>query len=241
MAERASQLTRDMAVTRPPALPTDKRVRPLVLLHRERTVIMGELVVLNVSAARLRQAENAEAAVHREFADLSSAEIDAVANWARTPIGEPPSPDQKLRRALAEKLAAAQSAAATARGAAQDIGQHTAELNQRLIAINVEIEVAVLDAVELEFANVCRQNSEVVDLFRKSSLRISGLCSFLSTEGRRLNDRADTEASKRYLARAEALAAAASKLPKPDVSQVEIAAAANEWGRHVADLRKGSS
>jgi hypothetical protein len=32
---------------------------------------------------------------------------------------------------------------------AQEIGQHTAELNQRLIAINVEIQVAVLDAVNL--------------------------------------------------------------------------------------------
>jgi hypothetical protein len=103
-------------VTRPPALPTDKPVSPLARLHRERTVIMGELAVLNVSAARLRQAENAEAAVHREFADLSSSEIDAVANWARSPIGEPPPPDQKLRRALAEKLAATQSAAAVAKG-----------------------------------------------------------------------------------------------------------------------------
>jgi hypothetical protein len=230
-----------MAVTRTPALPTDRPVSPLAHLHRERTVKMGELAVLNVAAARLRQAENAEAAVHREFADLSSAEIDAVAKWAKTPIGEPPPPDRKLRRALAEKLAAAQSAAATARGAAQDIGQHTAELNQRLIAINVEIEVAVLDAVELEFAEVCRQNTDVVDLFRKSSLRIFGLCSFLSTEGRRLNDRTETEAGKRYLARAEALAVAANKLPQPGVSQVEIAAPANEWGRHVADLRKGSS
>src|SRR5450432_3513128 len=155
-------------MARPPALPTDKPVSPLARLHRERTVIMGELAVLNVSAARLRQTENAEAAVHREFADLSSSEIDAVANWAKSPIGEPPPPDQKLRRALAEKLAVAQSAAAAAKAnaKAQDIGQHTAELNQRLIAINVEIEVAVLDAVELEFANVCRQNSEVVDLFR---------------------------------------------------------------------------
>jgi hypothetical protein len=204
---------------------------------------MGELAVLDVAAARLRQAENAEAAVHREFADLSSSEIDAVANWAKSPIGEPPPPDQKLHRVLAEKLAAAQSAAAAAKdnANAQDIGRHTAELNQRLIAINVEIEVAVLDAVELEFADVCRQNTDVVDLLRKSSLRIFGLCSFLSTEGRRLNDRTDTEAGKRYLARAEALAAAANKLPKPGVSQVEIAAAANEWGRHVADLRKGSS
>src|ERR1700704_1970181 len=155
-----------MAVTRPPALSTDKPVSPLARLHRERTVIMGELAVLNVSAARLRHAENAEAAVHLEFADLSSSEIDAVANWARSPIGEPPPPDQKLRRALAEKLAAAESAAAAAKGAAQDIRQHTAELNQRLIAINVEIEVAVLDAVELEFADVCRQNTDVVDLLQ---------------------------------------------------------------------------
>jgi hypothetical protein len=228
-----------MAVTRPPALPTDKRVRPLVLLHRERTVIMGELAVLNASAARLRQAENAEAAVHREFADLSSSEIDAVANWARSPVGKPPPPDQKLRRALADKLAAAQSATAAAKGVAQDIRQHTAELNQRLITVNLEIEVAVLDAVELEFADVCRQNADVADLLRNSNLRIFGLCSFLSTEGRRLNG-TDTEAGKQYLARAEALTAAANKLPKPGVSQVEIAVAANEWGRHVADLRKGS-
>jgi hypothetical protein len=42
------------------------------------------------------------------------------------------------------------------------------------------------------------------------------------------------------LARAEALATAANNLPKPAVSQVEIAAAANEWGRHVVDLRKES-
>jgi hypothetical protein len=106
---------------------------------------------------------------------------------------------------------------------------------------NVEIEVAILDAMELEFVDICRQNTDVVDLLRKSSLRIFGLCSFLSTEGRGLNDRTDTEAGKRYLARAEALASTANKLAKSGVSQVEIAAAANEWGRHVADLRKGSS
>jgi hypothetical protein len=61
-----------------------------------------------------------------------------------------------------------------------------------------------------------------------TSHRIFGLCSFLSTEGRRLNDRTDTEAGKRYSARAEALAAAAGKLPEPGVSQIEIAAAAKE-------------
>jgi hypothetical protein len=232
------------AVTKPPALPTDKPVTPLERLHAERAVLMGELAVLNASAARLRQTANAEASVHREFADMSSAEIDAVSAWAKAGcIGDPPAPDQKHRRALAEKLAAAQSAAAAAaaKGAGQDIDQQIADLNQRLIAINVEIEVGVLDAVELEFAAVCRQNTAFVELLRKSSLSIFGLCSFLSTESRRLNDRADNEAGKRYLARAEALAAAANKLPKPGVSQIEIAAAANEWGRHVADLRKGSS
>jgi hypothetical protein len=35
-----------MAVTRPPALPTDKPVSPLARLHRERTVIMGSLPFL---------------------------------------------------------------------------------------------------------------------------------------------------------------------------------------------------
>ena len=92
---------------------------------------MGELAVLNASAARLRQAENAEAAVHREFADLSSSEIDAVANWARSPIGEPPPPNQKLRRALAEKLAAAQSAVA-ARPAGSVMG-HAAKQAPHLV------------------------------------------------------------------------------------------------------------
>jgi hypothetical protein len=226
--------------TKPPALPTDNPVTPLEQLHADRAGLTGELAVLSASSTRLRETANAEAAVLREIGEMSSAEIAAMTAWASAGCaGDPPAPDQKQRRALAEKLNAAQSAAAAAKGAGQDIDHQISVLNQRMATIAGQIEVAVLDAAELEFAEVCRQNTAFVDLLRKSSLKIFGLCSFLSTEGRRLNDRADTDGGKRYLARAEALAAAANKLPKPGVSQVEIVSAANDWARRIADLRKG--
>jgi hypothetical protein len=215
---------------------------PLERLHADRAGLTGDLAAQSAVAARLRETANAEAAVLAEIGAMGSAEIAAMTAWASGGcVGEQPVPDQKQRRALAEKLNAAQSAAAAAKGAGQDIDHQIGKLNHRLATIAGQIEVAVLDAAELEFAEVCRQNTAFVELLRKSSLKIFGLCSFLSTEGRRLNDRADTDGGKRYLARAEALAAAANKLPKPGVSQVEIVSAANDWARRIADLRKGPS
>jgi hypothetical protein len=222
------------------ALPATEPATALEQLHAERAGLTGELAVLNASSARLRQTANAEAAVLREIGEMGTAEIAAMTKWATEGChGDAPRADQQKRIALGQKLNAAQSAAAAAKGAGQDIDNQIGELNQRLRTIGGQIDAAVLDAVEAEFAEVCRQNNVITEQLRKCSLRIFGLCSFLSTEGRRLNDQANTEGGKRYLARAEQLANVANKLPKPGVAQVEIAAAANDWARHIADLRKG--
>jgi hypothetical protein len=216
-------------------------VTPLEQLLADRAGLTHSLTELNQSAARLRETGAAEAAVLAEIGELGRTEIADMTKWATEGChGDAPRSNQQKRIVLGQKLSAAQSAAAAAKGAGQDIDHQIGELNHRLATIAGQIEVAVLDAAELEFAEVCRQNTAFVELLRKSNLRIFGLCSFLSTEGRRLNDRADTDGGKRYLARAEALAAAANKLPKPGVSQVEIVSAANEWARRIADLRKGS-
>jgi hypothetical protein len=241
MAERASVFKGSaMAPATKSLTSATEPATQLAELHRDRAGLTSELAGLNASAARLRETAASEAGVLAEIGAMGSAEIVAMTTWASAGcIGDPPAPDQKQRRALAEKLATAQSAAAAAKGAGQDIDHQIGELNNRLRAIGSQIEIAVLDAAELEFAEVCRQNAAYVELLRQSSLSVFGLCSFLSTEGRRLMDRADTEGGKRHLARAEAIAATANKLPKPGVSQVEIAAAANEWARRIAALRKG--
>src|SRR5712671_2012522 len=110
---------------------------PLEQLHADRAGLASELAGLNTSSARLRETANAEAAVLREIGELGSAEIAAMTAWASSGcVGDPPAPDQKQRRALAEKLSAAQSAAAAAKGAGQDIDHQIGELNHRLATIS---------------------------------------------------------------------------------------------------------
>src|SRR3979411_1314872 len=81
-------------------------------LHADRAGLTGELAGLQASSARLRETANAEAAVLREIGEMGSAEIATMTAWASAGCaGEQPVPDLKQRRALAEKLGAAQSAA----------------------------------------------------------------------------------------------------------------------------------
>ena len=209
-------------------------------LHADRAGLAGELDILHRSAARLRDAASGEAAVLREIVEMGTTELAAMTAWATAgAAGEPPTPDLKQRRAVAERLVAAQAAAAAANGAGEDIAHQVQEMTQRIKIVTERIDAAVLDSVADEFLDLCQQNSVAVEQLRLVSLRIFGLCSYLSTEGRRRNDGADTAGGKQYLARAEQLANAANKLPKPGVSHVEIAGAADTWGRHVANLRRG--
>jgi hypothetical protein len=211
---------------------------PLERLHADRAGLTGELASLNASSARLRETANAGAAVLREIGAMGSAEIAAMTAWASAGcIGDPPTPDLKQRRGLAEKLAAAQVAAAAAKAVGADIDRQIAELNDKLRAIAAQIEKAALDGLHDEFRVLSDQHLAAIEAVRKLAARLHGLCSYLSNEGRRRLDRGDQEGGKAYLARAEALTSI--KLPNPGVTQGEIIEAANDWARRAAALNKG--
>jgi hypothetical protein len=210
----------------------------LECLHADRAGLAGELAALNASSARLRETANAEAAVLAEIGAMGSAEISAMKEWASGGcVGDQPAPDQTQRRALAEKLAAAQVAATAAKGAGSDIDAQIRQRNERFLTISAQIEKAALDAMQVEFRDLSDQHLAAVEVTRKLVAKLHGLCSFLSNEGRRLIDRGELDAGRQYLARAEALTGV--KLASPGVTQGEIIEAANDWSRRGAALRKG--
>ncbi len=214
--------------------------RALEQLHAYFASLAGELAALNTSSARLRETTNAEAAVLREIGEMGSAEIAAMTAWASAGCaGEQPAPDLTQRRALAEKLAAAAAAATSAKAAGTEIDNQISELNSRLRSISIQIEKAALDALQEDFSALNNQHLAAVEAIRKLAAKMHGLCSYLSNEGRRLIDRGDLEAGKRYLARAEALTSI--KLANPGVTQGEIIEAANDWSRRAAALNKGTA
>jgi hypothetical protein len=197
-----------------PLTPATEPGAALEQLHADRAGLTSELAALNASSARLSQTANAEASVLREIGDLGSAEIAAMTAWASGGcVGNPPTPDPQQHRVLAEKLAAAQSAAAAAKGAGQDIYHQIRQLNDQLGIINRQIENAALDALQADFRALCGQHIAAVEVSRKLTAQLHGLCSYLANEGRRLIDSGQLVAGKAYLARAEALTG--TKLPDP--------------------------
>jgi hypothetical protein len=219
--------------------PATEPTSPLERLHQARAGLTSELASLNASSARLSETANAEAAVLREIGAMGSAEIVAMTAWASAGcVGDAPAPDQKQRRALAEKLAAAQAAATAAKGAGADIDAKIAELNDRHRIIGGQIEKAALDTMQGEFSNLNDQHLAATEALRRVAAKMLGLCSHLTNEGRRRIDNGDQEGGKRYLARAEALTAI--KLASPGVTQGEIIEAANDWSRRAATLRSGA-
>ena len=223
-----------------PLTPATEPATALEQLHADRAGLTRELTGLQASSARLRETANAVAAVSAEIGAMGSAEIAAMTAWASAGcVGEQPAPDLKLRRALGEKLAAAQSAAAAAVGAGQDIDAKIANINHELAGISQAIEKATLDAMQAEFRGLGDQHLAATEAIRKLTAKLHGLCSFLSNEGRRRIDRGEHEAGKAYLARAEALTSI--KLASPGVTQGEIIEAANDWARRAAALRSGST
>lgn len=224
--------------TKPLTAPTEPAT-PLERLHAERAELTSELAALNASSARLRETANAEAAVLKEIGAMGSAEIAAVTAWASGGcVGDQPPPDLKLRRSLGEKLAAAQAAVTAAKGAGADIDQKVVVLNERLRVIGAWIEEAALDAMQAEVTDIRSEHLAAVERVRKSSVKLLGLCSYLSNEGRRRIDHGDVEGGKRYLAKAEAMNAI--KLPGGGVTQGEIIEAANDWSRLISKHRAGT-
>jgi hypothetical protein len=209
----------------------------LQTLHRDRAGLTHSLDDLNRAAAKLRETGAAEAAVLVEIGAMGSAEIAAMTAWASGGcVGDAPAPDQKQRRALAEKLAVTQAAAIAAKAAGADIDFKIAELNGLIAASDQAIEKATLDTLQVDFGDLHDQHLAAVEAIRKLAAKLHGLCSFLSNEGRRRIDNGDHEGGKRYLARAEALTTV--KLASPGVTQDEIIRAASDWSRSAAALSK---
>lgn len=227
-----------MAATAKSLTPATEPATPLERLHAERAGLTSELAVLNASSARLQETAASEAAVLREIGAMGSAEIDAMKAWASAGcVGDQPTPDQKQRRALAEKLAAAQAAAAAAKGAGADIDQKIATLNDRLRSIDAQTEQAIFDKMETEHGHIIAQYRANCEHGSKLAAQIHGLASFYGDTGRTLISRGNQDAGMKYLQLASGLTSI--KLPNPGVSRHEIEAAANEWGRRAAALRAG--
>jgi hypothetical protein len=220
------------------AVPTE----PTTALERllsDRAGLTRELAVLNASSARLKETAS-EAAVLAEIGAMGSAEIAAMTAWASGGcVGDAPAPDQKQRRALAEKLATAQTAATAAKGAGADIDHQISELNNRLHAIGAQIEQTVWDTLETDHGHIIAQYRAACEHGSQLAAKIHGLASYYGDAGRTLISHGDQDAGGKYLQRASALTNI--KLPNPGVSRHEIEAAALEWGRRAAALKGPAS
>src|SRR5258707_14968335 len=136
---------------KPATVPSTDPATALERLHADRAGFTRELAPLNASSARLNEAANAEASVLVEIDELGRAEIAQMTKWATEGChGDAPRSDQLKRIVLGQKLNAAQSAAAAAKGAGQDIGHQIVQQTERLATINAEIEQAIFDLIERE-------------------------------------------------------------------------------------------
>ena len=151
--------------------------------------------------------------------------------------GEAPHSDQQTRIRLAQKLNAAQAAAAAAKSAGADIDQKIAGLNDKLRTIGAQIDQAIFDKMETEHGHVIAEYRANCEHGSKLAAKIHGLASYFGDTGRTIISRGDQDAGTTYLQRASALTNI--KLPSPGVTRHEIEAAAHDWGRRVATLRAG--
>jgi hypothetical protein len=219
---------------------TTKPATALEMALQHRAGLAHEAERLAGVLARLQKEAAAGASLHDELAKLSALETDEMKVWASGGcVGSPPKGKHAERQAIAIKMAATSAVAAAAVNAIHDVEHQAKENRDRIAAANQLVEKAALDAMQAELVDIRSEHTAAIEQVRKSSVKILGLCSFLSNEGRRLIDRGDHDAGRRYLARAEALNAI--KLPSPGVTQGEIIAAANDWSNRAADLRNGSS
>jgi hypothetical protein len=179
--------------------------------------------------------------VLREIAAMGTADIAGMTAWASAGcIDDPPAPDLTQRRALAEKLAAAQAAAAAAKGAGQDIGDQVAQLTDQLASYDKQIDAAALDAMQAEWTEIHRQHRIAVESTRTLTAKLTGLCGYFTDQGRHLTDvRGNREAGRSYFVRAEGLATI--KLTDPGLTHFEMLEGVSFWSNRAAALIKGSA
>lgn len=220
---------------------SDKPTTALERLHGDRAGLTGELATLNAASARLHAAANAEAAVLTEIGAMGSQDIAAMTAWASGGcIGDPPTPDLKQRRALAERLAAAQAAAVTATSAGQDINHQIGLLTERLAAITAQIQTASFDAMQAEWMAIYETHRVAVESTRALTAKLGGLGAYLVEQGRDQTDiRRNPDAGRRYFQRAEVLKSV--RLTDPGITHGEVQEAVAFWSERETALRNGSA
>lgn len=205
---------------------TTEPATALEQLHADRAGLTRELAGLQASSARLRETATSEAAVLAEIEELGRIEIAQMTKWAREGChGDAPRSDQQKRIVLGQKLNAAQSAAAAATGAGQDIGHQIVQQTERLATINAEIEQAIFDLIEHEHGDVISEYVGVCERGSQLATQITGLALFYRETGN--NQRAAVIFS--------------TKLPVVSTNPREVQLAADAWGRRAAALRSGSA
>jgi hypothetical protein len=217
-----------------PAAPADPA---LEALRAERAAVAGELTKLQGAAARLRETANAETAALDAVAAFTRSEADELTAWATDgAIGEAPRSDQDQRLRLGLALSEARSARRAAEIAGTEIDHQQREAAERLFAIDRQLEQAILDMLQTEHGAIVLEYRVAAEHARALAARIHGLCHWLGEEGRRLTA-TNNQAGSQYLTRASALTDI--KLTDPGVNRMEIATAADGWGRRAATLRSG--
>jgi hypothetical protein len=213
-------------------------ITALETLLSDRAGLTRELAGLQASSARLRETATAEAGIIAEIGNVGRDEIAAMVAWASGGcVGDQPAPDQRQRRALAEKLSAAQSAATAAKAAGADIDTQISRVSEQLAINSRNLDQAIFDLLETEHGDIISQYRAVCEHGSKLAAQIHGLATYYGEAGRTLIGRGEQDAGGNYLQRASALTNI--KLPNPGVTRLEIEAAASDWGRRAATLRSG--
>ena len=223
-----------------PLTPPTEPATPLQRAIQSRTLVTDEIARLTGISARLTAEANGEAALLTQLADLGKAETAEMQAWANAgATTAAPAAKSAERQSIATKLAASRAKADAARATIADIDGQIAEQNRHLRTIGDLIEKASLEVLQEDFSALHDQHLAAVEVLRKVTAKMHGLCSYLSNQGRRLIDSGNIEGGKYYLARAETLTGI--KLASPGVTQGEIIQAAGNWSNRAAALRSGSA
>ena len=160
--------------------------------------------------------------------------------WAASGCAGPaPTGKQAERQAIALKMAGTNATAAAAIQAAHDVSHELGQVNDRLRAIDDQIEVAVLDVMHAEFMVIFDQHRIAVEGTRALTAKLTGLTSFLSNHGReQIEVRNNIPAGRRYLARSETLTG--KRFTDPGITHSEIFEGVAFWASRSAALRRGS-
>ncbi|WP_034996697.1 hypothetical protein [Beijerinckia mobilis] len=206
--------------------------------HARRLELERRLETNARAQAKLRAADDAEAAAMVEIREIADADATALRAWAADGChGNPPSPDIAARRGPAERLAAAHAAQAAVERVAGELSAEAARLRTELVSLQAQIEAAALDAARGEWREAVADACKAADGFRVAYARAIALRGLLHAQA----------SSPRLSASQEAIAMhrTADTFTPPifdlEPSPADRAAAMAAWDARLAELAGGTA